>query len=175
MYACAWIFVRAPIVVSFSTSEPRPTTTSSPTTHRSRTHDHRAVARHLRPVAVPREEREEVAALEAQRLVGRDLRDPDVAAPGLPLAVRLDLLPRRLLVHRHLPLELHVVEDGHLLAPDDRDPPHLVRVEPRQVHVRDLPRREAEVAEDDVLDAVREEVAPVRHGLRGLLVEQVED
>ena len=33
MYASAWIFVSAPIVVSFSTSEPRPTTTSSPTAH----------------------------------------------------------------------------------------------------------------------------------------------
>jgi hypothetical protein len=39
MYASAWIFVIAPIVVSFSTSEPRPSTTSSPTTTRSRTHD----------------------------------------------------------------------------------------------------------------------------------------
>ena len=39
MYASAWIFVIAPIVVSFSTSEPRPITTSSPTVTRSRTHD----------------------------------------------------------------------------------------------------------------------------------------
>src|SRR6476469_951406 len=39
MYASAWIFVSAPIVVSFSTSEPRPTTTSSPIVTRSRTHD----------------------------------------------------------------------------------------------------------------------------------------
>ena len=38
MYAIAWIFVRAPTVVSFSTSEPRPTTTSSPSSQRSRTH-----------------------------------------------------------------------------------------------------------------------------------------
>ena len=37
MYASAWIFVSAPIVVSFSTSEPLPMTTSSPTTQRSRT------------------------------------------------------------------------------------------------------------------------------------------
>jgi hypothetical protein len=36
-YAIAWIFVRAPTVVSFSTSEPRPMTTSSPISHRSRT------------------------------------------------------------------------------------------------------------------------------------------
>src|SRR5438067_13123872 len=39
MYASAWIFVIAPIVVSFSTREPRPITTSSPTETRSRTHD----------------------------------------------------------------------------------------------------------------------------------------
>src|SRR5918994_631127 len=38
MYASAWIFVSAPIVVSFSTSEPRPTTTSSPIVTRSRMH-----------------------------------------------------------------------------------------------------------------------------------------
>src|SRR5918994_1864699 len=36
MYASAWILVMAPIVVSFSTSEPRPTTTSSPIVTRSR-------------------------------------------------------------------------------------------------------------------------------------------
>ena len=39
MYASAWIFVSAPIVVSFSTSEPRPMTTSSPISQRSRTRD----------------------------------------------------------------------------------------------------------------------------------------
>ena len=39
--------------------------------------------------------------------------------------------------------------------PDDGHPPHLVRVEPREVHVRDLAGGEAEVAEDDVLDARR--------------------
>ena len=39
MYASAWIFVMAPIDVSFSTSEPRPTTTSSPIVTRSRTQD----------------------------------------------------------------------------------------------------------------------------------------
>ena len=36
-YASAWIFVLAPTVVSFSTSEPRPITTSSPISQRSRT------------------------------------------------------------------------------------------------------------------------------------------
>ena len=39
MYASAWIVVSAPIVVSFSTSEPRPRTTSSPMVTRSRTQD----------------------------------------------------------------------------------------------------------------------------------------
>src|SRR5882724_8270810 len=37
-YASAWIFVSSPIVVSFSTSAPRPMTTLSPTSQRSRTH-----------------------------------------------------------------------------------------------------------------------------------------
>src|SRR4051794_40074401 len=162
MYASAWILVIDPILVSFSTSEPRPITTSSPTSTRSRTqawsptitrapsrdpanttapvetivpspisagdsgsrfavergdsegcfpttacsstftpsprtvpgytiavgwtsatervrepleraHDHRAVARHLRPVVLAADEREEVLALELERLVGRDL------------------------------------------------------------------------------------------------------
>ncbi len=99
----------------------------------------------------------------------------DVARACLPLAVGLRALPRRLLVDGHLALELHVVEDDHLLAADDGQLPHLVRVEPREVHVRDLARREAEVAEDDVLDAGREEVAAVRHSDLGILVEQVED
>jgi hypothetical protein len=38
MYAFAWIFVSAPIVVSFSTNAPRPTTTSSSIVTRSRMH-----------------------------------------------------------------------------------------------------------------------------------------
>ena len=93
----------------------------------------------------------------------------------LPLAVRLGALPRRLVVDRHLALELHVVEYDHLVATDDGDPAHLVRVEPRQVHVRDLPGREAEVAEDDILDAVLEEVAAQRDRDLRLLVEEIED
>src|SRR5579884_320579 len=265
MYASAWMRVDEPIVVSFSTSEPRPTTTSSPIVTRSRTHDwspritrapmvepantiapvetivpspiragssgsrfavergdsdgclpttafsstftpspstvpgwtiadgwtsaaterlrehlqraHHAgaVARDLRPVAVALDELEEAGALEPQRLGGRDLRDVDVARPRLPLAVRLGALPGRLLVHRHLPLELHVVEDRHLLAAHDGELPHLVRVEPRQVHVRDLAAREAQEAEHHVLHARREEVAPLRGRDLGVLVEQVED
>src|SRR4029453_17044426 len=57
----------------------------------------------------------------------------------------------------------------------DRDAPHLVRVEPRKVHVRDASRRKAQIAEDDVLYAFVEEVAAVRDRLRRLLLEQVED
>src|SRR5437763_12416698 len=93
-------------------------------------HDHRPVPRHLRAVAVAVDEREKALALEPERLVVRDLRDVDVATPGLPLAVRLGPLPGVLLVDGDLPLELHVVEDDHLLLPDHGDPPHLVRVEP---------------------------------------------
>ncbi len=39
MYASAWILDIAPIVVSFSTRQPLPTTTSSPIVTRSRTQD----------------------------------------------------------------------------------------------------------------------------------------
>src|SRR6187401_463008 len=121
-----------------------------------RPNDREAVSR-LAMVARPLlDEAQEVLELEAQRLVVRDLRARDVARPGAPLSVGRGGLPRRLLVHGHLPLELHVVEHDHLLAADDGHPPHLVRVEPREMHVRDLPGGEAEEAEDDVLDALLE-------------------
>ena len=80
-----------------------------------------------------------------------------------------------LLVHRHLPLGLHVVEHDHLLAADDRHLPHLVRVEPRQVHVGDLPAREAQEAEDDVLDALVIEALPCAVASSRILVDEVED
>src|SRR6476646_4788495 len=120
-------------------------------------------------------EREEVLELEPERLVVRDLRAVDVTRPRAPLAVALRGLPRRLLVHGDLPLELHVVEDDHLLAPDDGHLPHLVGVEPRQVHVGDLPGREAEEAEDDVFDALLQIVHHVRDRLAPLLAEEPED
>src|SRR5581483_5582856 len=140
-----------------------------------RPHDHRPVPGDLAAVALAGHEAQEVLALQPERLVGGDLRDVDVAGPGLPLPVALDTLPRALLVHGHLALELHVVEDDHLLGTHHRQLAHLVRVEPGQVHVRDLPGREAQVAEDDVLDPWRQEVAAVRNGLLGLLVEEVQD
>ena len=113
--------------------------------------------------------------LEPEGLVVGDLRAEDVAGAGAPLAVGLRGLPGALLVHGHLALELHVVEHDHLLPADDGHLPHLVGVEPRQVHVRDLAGREAEEAEDDVLDAGLHEVLPVRDDLRRLLAEQPED
>ena len=270
MYASAWIFVSAPMVVSFSTSEPRPMTTSSPTVTRSRTHawsptitraPRRVPAKTIAPVetivpspssaggrssrfAVERgdsvgcfpttapsrilhalaeqgsgiddrarrdlcahagtpasdvcssssvrttasparasawspgaalDEPEEVAALELQRLVVRDPRAVLRARARLPLAVALRRLPRGLLVDRDLVLELHVVEDDHLVAADDGHPAHLVRVEPRQVHVRDLAGGEAQEAEDDVLHARRQERVPLGDRLARLLLEQVQD
>src|SRR5581483_1063089 len=140
-----------------------------------RAHDAGTVLRDLAAVAVAAHQPEELLALELERLVRRDLRDVDVAGARLPLSVGIGSLPRRLLVERHLALELHVVEDHHLLAADDGDLPHLVRVEPREVHVRDLAARKAQVAEDDVLDTLGQEVAAVGHRLGRLLVEQVED
>ncbi len=77
-----------------------------------------------------------MAALEPQRLVVRDARAVDVAGPRPPLAVGAHGLLGGLVVHGDLALELHVVEDRHLLRADDGHPPHLVRIEPRQVHVR---------------------------------------
>src|SRR6188472_1700120 len=120
-------------------------------------------------------EREEVLELEPERLVVRDLRAVDVTRPRAPLAVALRGLPRRLLVHGDLPLELHVVEDDHLLAPDDRHPPHLVRVEPREMHVRDLAGREPQEAEDDVFDALLQVIHAVRDRLGRLLSQKPED
>ena len=60
------------------------------------------------------------------------------------------------------------------LRADDRQAPLLVRVEPRQVQVRDDARGEAQVAEDDVLDALAHEGGAVREALLGLLADQVQ-
>src|SRR5207248_9146034 len=115
--------------------------------HLERAYDSCAVSRDLCLVVLSVDELEEELALETEWLSVRDLRNLDVPRDGN--AGGGDLL----LVDRHLPLRLHVVEDHHLLAADDGHLPHLVRVEPGQVHVRDLLAREAEEAEDDVLDS----------------------
>src|SRR6516165_3295437 len=76
-----------------------------PRQHLERTDDARAVTCHLFAVATPFDQLQKVAALQAQRLVGRDLGYEDVARAGLPLAVGFRALPRRLFVDRHLALE----------------------------------------------------------------------
>src|SRR5205823_405833 len=86
-----------------------------------RAHDAEPCARPRQGVALTFAERKEVPALELQWLVGVDLRAPDVAGPRLPLPEAVGRLPGRLLVDRHLALQLHVVEDDHLLLPDDGD------------------------------------------------------
>src|SRR5438067_6004920 len=114
----------------------------------------------------------EVAALDAQRLLGRHLRAPDVArARGVP-AEGGDRLVEPLVVDHELLLERHVVERRHALRADDREAALLVRVEPRQVQVRHQPRREAQVAEDDVLDARLHVALAERVQLARLLVGQ---
>ena len=62
-----------------------------------------------------------------------------------------------------------------LLVADDGHAPHLVRVEPGEMHVRDDSGGEAEVAEDDVLDARVQERLAARPGLDRLLADEVED
>src|SRR5579871_4929955 len=128
-----------------------------------------AVARHLPAVVPDGEELEEVFAFEPERLGGGHLRYVDVTRPELTVR------PGALLVHGHLAVGLHVVEHRHLLPADHGHLPHLVRVEPREVHVRDPPAREAEEAEDDVLDARMDRCAALCGRKLGILVEQVED
>src|SRR5438034_9029807 len=107
-------------------------TTQAPGQELERAHDLEAVA-HLAPVPALLHEPHEVPALELERLGVRELGAERVAGPGAPLAVRAAGLLRSLVVDRDLVLELHVVEDRHLVAAHDREAPHLVRVEPGQV------------------------------------------
>ena len=69
---------------------------------------------------------------------------------------------------------LHVVERRHLLGPDDRDAPLLVRVKPGEVQVGDPSGGEAQVAEHDVLDPVLHIRLAVRRALLGLFADQVQ-
>ena len=140
-----------------------------------RPHDREPVVRLAMVAGTVCDQAEEVLELELQRLVVRDLRAEDVPRPRAPLAVARRRLPGRLLVDGDLPLELHVVEHDHLLPADHRHLPHLVGVEPREVHVGDLPGGEPEEAEDDVLDPLLEVVHAVRDRLARLLAEEPED
>src|SRR5205085_157248 len=80
---------------------------------------------------------DEVLALHAQRLHVVDPGAPGVARAGDVLAVAGGALVEALVVDRHLALQLHVVERGHLASADDGEPPLLVRVQPREVQVGD--------------------------------------
>ena len=74
-----------------------------------------------------------------------------------------------LVVDRDLAVGVDVVEDGHPLGADDGQHAPLVRVEPGDVVVRHHARRERQVGEDDVLDAVAQEaLAARRHLARAL-------
>src|SRR6266508_990500 len=140
-----------------------------------RAHDDGAVAGGAQRVTLACDEVEEVLALEAKRLEERNLRAVDVPGPRAPFSEGRRRLLGCLGVHRHLALQLHVVEHGHLVAADDGDPADLVRVEPREVEVRDLPRWKTQVAEDDVLNPWIEECVAVRPDLARLLVDQEEE
>src|SRR5215210_2606924 len=118
---------------------------------------------------------DEVLALDPQRLAARDPGTPDVPRARDVLAVGGGVLVEALVVHRHLPLEIHVVEGRHPARADDGEAPLLVRVEPRQVQVGGQPGREAQVGEDDVLDAGTHVGLPARVELGGLLVGEVQE
>src|SRR5205807_1826541 len=112
---------------------------------------------------------DEVAALDAQRLLVRHARAPHVSGPRDVLAVGLEVLVEALVVDGDLAVDLHVVERGHPARPDDREAALLVRVEPREMHMRREPRREAQVAEHHVLDPVAHVALAVRVYLGRLL------
>ena len=79
------------------------------------------------------------------------------------------LLVEALVVDRDLALERHVVERRHPGLADDREAALLVRVQPREVQVRGEPGREAQEAEDDVLDALAHVALAARLDLVRLL------
>src|SRR5918999_1545388 len=116
----------------------------------------------------------EVPALDGERLLVRHTRRGDVPGAGDVLAVGREALVEALVVDGELALELHVVEGRHLPRADHREAALLVRVEPGQMHVRRQAGREAQVAEDHVLDALlhvalANSAALVGHRGRGLL------
>jgi hypothetical protein len=68
---------------------------------------------------------------------------------------------------------LHVVEHRHPPGPDEGQPPHLVRVEPRQVHVGKDALGEPQRQEHDVLALGLHVGGALRRDLLGPGVEQV--
>ncbi len=116
---------------------------------------------------------QEVAALDAQRLGAGDVGDVDVAGVGADRAVRDH--DRALVVHGHLAIGLHVVEDGHPLRADHGHLAHLVGVEPRQVQMADLAARELNVSKNHILDGGLDITLSARPDLDRIALEQVQD
>src|SRR4051794_24905873 len=133
-----------------------------------------ALAVRQRPAALAHA-RDEVLALQPQRLVVRHPRRPDVARARDVLAVGVGLLVEALVVDGDLALRVHVVERRHALRAHDREAALLVRVEPRQVQVGGDARREAHEREDDVLDALAHVGLAAGVELVGLLVGEMEE
>src|SRR5581483_4650280 len=127
---------------------------------------------------------DEMARLRDERLDRRQPRDVQVAVAvdQLELAERVELRERAADV---LPVDAGVVEDDllrrdvvvdhHLLAADDRHPPHLARAEPADVDVRDRRLIVLEDQEADVVDAVLEVVVAVAADGRRRAAEPVVD
>ena len=103
--------------------------------------------------------RDEVLALQPERLRRRSPGAENVARPGLDvLAVGAGTAGNsRFLVHHQLAVGLHVVEHGHPLRAHDCQAPKLLGIEPREVQMRRDAALEPEVTEDHVCD-VRAEI-----------------
>ena len=131
-----------------------------------------AVAQRLRPLA---NAIEEMSHLLPQRLGLRDLRDHKIATTHqqLVLAIALELVPapgRPAVPIRPNPLDAFVVDPvlagrgsrrrrpPSCVFPTTTDFAHLARIEPTDVYLRCLPRRELEVQEGHVCDGAAEQV-----------------
>ena len=96
-------------------------------------------------------------ALETQRLLPRDVRDPHSAVPVRELELAEAVGDRRLhagVVDPDFFRKRNVVVDGHLPIADHCDPPHLGGVEPADVDVRAHAALEQQLQVCDVVDVV---------------------
>src|SRR5215210_6777379 len=134
----------------------------------------RGLAAGARLRAVP-DALEEVPALDPQGLLVRYARRVGVPRARDVLAVRRVVLVEPLVVDGQLALELHVVERRHPLRAHHREPTLLVRVEPRQMHVRDQPRVEAHQSEHHVLHARLDVALALGVAVERLLVREAQD
>ncbi len=102
--------------------------------------------------------------LGVERLDVGDLGNEDVAlAHGKTLTVRRVLgAVHAFIVDAQFLARLHVVEGDHLLGADHGELALLVRIEPRQLHVRQHAAGEFHGEKHDVLDILLEVTMPVR-------------